>query len=427
MADAPVTRTTPRGAPWWRPVLAHAGTVVAVVVALFFGMGDAAFAGGVQGVSGVRLVLAVLGMVAAVGAAVALVWRRQHAVAICLAAAGVAVVLPVSGCAALLALPWVLASARTRTAVGCTAATGAAVGASLARDWSREGADVMWSVVDEATGRRSYLPAGGYVAFGVVALGLAVAAGLVRRSGAAARAAREVAADEARRSAQLRTQADHLRSELTRQDERELIAREMHDTVAHHLSLVSLHAAALEVTADDPGTDVPEAARSMRSSAHRALEEMRSLITTLRTAGETLAEQYAGPAPRLADLPVLLDDARGAGVDIGATVFVDGGDAAPPALTRAVYRVVQESLTNAMKHAPGARVHVDLRARPGAGVDVVVRNRLAADGGGSSVPSAGAGLVGMSERAQALGGSLTAGVERDEYVVRAHLPWVLGA
>ncbi|MBO9556929.1 MAG: hypothetical protein J7523_20360, partial [Cellulomonas sp.] len=134
-------------------------------------------------------------------------------------------------CAALLALPWVLASERTRTAVVCTVATGAAVVASLARDWARDGADVMWSVVDEATGRRSYLPAGGYVAFGVVALGLAVAAGLVRRSGAAARAAREVAADEARRSAQLRTQADHLRTELTRQDERELIAREMHDTV----------------------------------------------------------------------------------------------------------------------------------------------------------------------------------------------------
>ena len=135
----------------------------------------------------------------------------------------------------------------------------------------------------------------------------------------------------------------------------------------------------------------------------------------------------AGPAPRLADLPVLLDDARGAGVDIGATVFVDGGDTAPPALTRAVYRVVQEALTNAMKHAPGARVHVDLRARPGGGVDVTVRNALAPADAGGAPPSAGAGLVGMSERAQALGGRLTARVERDEYVVRAHLPWAVGA
>jgi len=158
----------------------------------------------------------------------------------------------------------------------------------------------------------------------------------------------------------------------------------------------------------------------MRSSAHRALDEMRTLISSLRTVGGDSAERYGGPAPRLADLVALLDEARHAGVDIGATVFVDGGDDAPPALTRGVYRVVQESLTNAMKHAPGARVDVDLRARPGDGVDVVVSNPLVAD---VSATAGGAGLVGMGERAAALGGRFDAGPDDGRFVVRVHLPW----
>ena len=157
---------------------------------------------------------------------------------------------------------------------------------------------------------------------------------------------------------------------LFRSDERELIAREMHDTVAHNLSVMSLQASALEVTTDDP--DVADAARTMRSSAHRALDEMRALITSLREG----SEQYTGSAPALGDLAALLDDARSSGVDLAATVFVSDADSAPPALTRAVYRVVQEALTNVMKHAPGARADVDVRARPGDGVDLTDRKSV---------------------------------------------------
>ena len=409
-----------RAAPWWRRWADTLGTAAAVLTAGFMGLTDMAF--GVPSgpdVAPVYVLLALLLILLAVAAGVALIWRRRHPVPVCLGTAAVAILMPVGALAPLIALPWVLATATRRTAGWCTAATGAAVAAVLTRDWRREGDAVLWAA-DTAGGERSYLTGAGYVAFGAAVLAVAVVAGLVRRFGTAARTARRAADESERQAATLRTQAADLRTELTRQEERELIAREMHDTVAHQLSLVSLHAAALEVAADDPGTDVPEAARSMRSSAHRALDEMRTLISSLRTVGGDSAERYGGPAPRLADLVALLDEARHAGVDIGATVFVDGGDDAPPALTRGVYRVVQESLTNAMKHAPGARVDVDLRARPGDGVDVVVSNPLVAD---VSATAGGAGLVGMGERAAALGGRFDAGPDDGRFVVRVHLPW----
>ena len=404
---------------WWRRWADTPITAMSVIAAGFFGMSEVAFAiPAGPDASPVFALLGLLLMLVAGGTGAALVWRRRFAVPVCVGTAAAGAVLPVGARASLIALPWVLATAGRRTAAWCTAAVGAAVTAAMVRDWAREGDAVMWATKDPE-GVRTYLTGPGYVAMGVLALGVSVSVGLVRRFVTAAGTARRAAEESELRAAELRTQTDRLRTELTRQEERELIAREMHDTVAHHLSLVSLHAAALEVSADDPATDVPESARSMRFSAHRALEEMRTLIASLRTAGDDSAERYAGPAPRLVDLVALIDQARGAGADIGATVFVDGGDDAPPALTRAVYRVAQESLTNAMKHAPGARVAVDLRARPGDGVDVTVTNDLVEVASGPG----GAGLVGMRERAEALGGQFEAGARDGRFEVRVHLPW----
>lgn len=418
--SAPTLAHPPAAVPVWRVWLGWLGTVVAVAASLFWSLIDTAFAS--HGGNATVVLRGMVAMLAGLGIAVLLIWRRSLAVVVCLTSAATSVLLPIGAFATLLSLTWVYASARIRTVIACTAAAGVALGVTLGRDFAREGADVMWAATDATTGERSYLTGTGYVVMGLVVLVVAVAVGLARRFQSDAGRARAAAAREARQAAALRSQADDLRTEVSRQDERELIAREMHDTVAHHLSLVSLHASALEVTADDPATDVPEAARSMRTTAHRALEEMRTLITSLRTAGDTLAEQYEGPAQRLGDLPDLVDRARDAGVDIGASVFVDQADDAPPALTRAVYRVVQESLTNTMKHAPGARVDVDVRARPGRGIDVVVRNALV-DAGGAPTPRGGAGIIGMRERALALGGTFAAGAEGRDFVVRVHLPW----
>lgn len=425
-----------------RRVLSVAGTVVAVATTWFSGMLGTAFSFPGD-VTGGEALMGMLGFALAIGVATVVVWRSRYPVAVCLVGVAAGVLTPLGAVAALLALPWVWARADARRIAWCTVATVVAVVVSLGRDVPR--AQPVFSLTAE-DGSVLRFPLAVYVVVGSLALAASVGAGLVRRTARRAATAQRTAAVETRRAETLRDQADslrvqadglraetdHLRTELTRQDERELIAREMHDTVAHHLSLVSLQASALEITTDDP--DAGEAARTMRSSARRALEEMRTLISSLRDG----SEGYSGVTPTLGDLARLLDDARGAGVDLLSTVFVTDADAAPPALTRAVYRVVQEALTNVTKHAPGARAEVDVRARPGDGVDVVVRNALPGSPYGTepgvaagapaatpapALPGAGAGILGMRERCDALGGTFSALVEGSQFVVRAHLPW----
>ena len=420
----PVPFAPPRGPrPPKRLVVGHGwrrvnGTVVAVTVAAFSASAAISFAALRYAPTSPAQGFVVLAWLVGMALAGALVWRARYPVAICIAASVSALLLPLDTFAALLALTWVIARSSTRTAWACGALTGVATGVALLRDALRDGEAVLFSLTDAETGATSYLLPVGYVLVGVLFVATAVATGLVRRyRGTATRAQAEV---------QVQAQvAQELRTELTRQDERDLIAREMHDTVAHHLSLVSLQAASLEVTSADPDVDVPQAARAMRSSAHQALEEMRALISTLRDSAARLgAEAYAGPAPTLADLPVLVASAREAGADVTASVFVTDGATAPPALTRAVYRMVQESLTNAVKHAPGARVEIEVRAAPGAGVLVRARNPMVPVAPRDTPPAgSGAGLVGMRERAESLGGTFEAGVLEGWFLVQAHLPW----
>ncbi len=384
--------------------------------------------------SGARLGLVVLAWVGGLGACVLLVLRRRYPVLVTVTAGLAALVLPIDSLAVLVALPWVIARRPARTGWWCGALAAAGTGVALLRDAMRGPEDALFSLVDQATGDSQMLPPAGYVVFGLLFLTVSAGWGLVRRSREAAARAAQGQHQQAQVARELRAE---LSTELTRQDERDLIARELHDTVAHHLSVVSLRASALEVTADVP--DVRDAARSMRSSAHEALEEMRDLIAVLRDAQVPITP---GPMPgrTLTDLPELLESAREGGADVTATVFVTDGGAAPATLTRAVYRVVQESLTNALKHAPGARVELDVRAAPGDGAHVRVRNRLAAPRAvppaGFPVPpqddspaatGSGTGLVGMRERAATLGGTVEAGPDGDWWVVTAHLPWPAAA
>lgn len=391
------------------------GTVGACLLSAFSSLVAVSFAGNAAGRAGESPLIPVLGMLAAVAVAVALIWRQRFSVQVCLGTALLALVLPLDAFAPLLALTWVIARRPRSEALGCGAAAAVATAVSLWRDAARPTTDQIFSST-AADGSSTYMTTGGYVALGVLLLAVAVAAGLARRYAERARAATGAAADSARAVVELRT-------ELSRQEERDLVAREMHDSVAHGLSLVSLQASALEATAGNPGTDVPAAARSIRDSAHRALEEMRVLVASLRDAS-TAAEP--GPAPALAELPGLIDEARASGAAVSATLFVADQHQAPAVLTRAVYRIVQESLTNALKHAPGAPVEVDVRAGSGSGVDVVVRNRIAPAHTlrpVPPVPGAGAGLRGMAERVQALDGTFAAGRADGWFVVRAHLPW----
>ncbi|EYR63641.1 histidine kinase [Actinotalea ferrariae CF5-4] len=343
--------------------------------------------------------------------------RRRRPVLVCVVAAVSALVVPLDAVAALIALPWVVARRPVRTAAWCTALTAAATTAALARDHLRP----LEATVLSVSGPPGTAPTApsllGYLLIAVLCLAVAIGAGLLRRSFEAERAA----LGQQQRTAQV---AAELRSEMSRQEERELIAREVHDTVARALSLVSLQASALEASRPGDG-EVAEAARSIRGSTRTALEEMRDLVGTLRRPGQSnnpLGWDLGG-AHSLADLAGLVQSTRQAGVDVRARVFVSDGGAAPPALTRAVYRIVQESMTNALRHAPGAPVEVDVTAAPGGGVELRVANLVPGSAGSVAADGGGAGLLGMRERAERLGGAFDAGVRDGWFVVSARLPW----
>jgi signal transduction histidine kinase len=213
-----------------------------------------------------------------------------------------------------------------------------------------------------------------------------------------------------------------LRVEQARQLERTRIAREMHDVLAHRLSLLSMHAGALEFRPDAPPAEIARAAGVIRSSARAALEDLRQVIGLLRDTADGAGSDR--PQPTLADLPALVDENRQAGLRIREEYQVPELAAAPEVTGRTAYRVVQEGLTNVRKHAPGAAVSV--RVRAGAdGLDVEMINPPSVgEGRDETLPSAGTGLIGLRERVGLAGGVLEHGwTAAGEFRLHAHLPW----
>jgi signal transduction histidine kinase len=211
-----------------------------------------------------------------------------------------------------------------------------------------------------------------------------------------------------------------------RQSERARIAREMHDALAHRISLLSMHAGALEFRPDASPADVSRAAGVIRASAHEALEDLREVIGVLRhteVAGAPPAPER--PQPTLCDVPALLDESRAAGMRVDGGVTVDRAQDVPRSLGRNAYRVVQEGLTNVRKHAAGTRAHVTVAGGPEQGLTVEVRN--AAPVGADAhppIPGAGTGIVGLAERTTLAGGRLEHGhTAEGGFVLRAWMPW----
>jgi len=224
-----------------------------------------------------------------------------------------------------------------------------------------------------------------------------------------------------------------LRVGQARQLERTRIAREMHDVLAHRMSLLSLHAGALEFRPDAPRDEIARAAGVIRVTAHQALQELREVIGVLRAEPPTTGVVDTGPGPgdrpaeppqpTLADLPALVDESRQAGARVSLVSRIDHAQALPAGLGRAAYRIVQEGLTNARKHAPGAAASVAVTGRPGDGLTVEVVNRRPV-APAAAIPGAGTGLVGLAERASLAGGRLTHGpTESGDYRLAAWLPW----
>ncbi|GAA0555278.1 histidine kinase [Paractinoplanes ferrugineus] len=234
-------------------------------------------------------------------------------------------------------------------------------------------------------------------------------------------------------------EGQRLRVEQARHAEREQLAREMHDVLAHRISLLAVHAGALSVSRD-ASAEEKQAAGVIRQCAHDALEDLRSLLGMLR--GPVVDR----PLPTLGDVPALVERSREAGADVSLSLTGGDDDAddmsdeieVPDQIGRHAYRIVQEALTNALKHAPGAPVRVRLDVRHMQGLSVQVINDLGWHrqpaqwpervGAGPEmvpgIPGAGAGLVGLRERVQLVGGRFEHGpTPEGEFDVKAWLPW----
>ncbi len=216
-----------------------------------------------------------------------------------------------------------------------------------------------------------------------------------------------------------------LHEDRARMAERTRIAREMHDVLAHRITLLALHAGGLEVRPDLPPAKVRETAELMRLTARQALEELRGVIGVLREEAGQGSLPPAAPQPTLSDIRRLVAETRLAGARIEFEMSVDHADAVPGAAGRDAYRIVQEALTNAGKHASGSTAWVRITGGPDGGLHVRVRNRKSLRATADpALPGAGAGLLGLQERVALAGGTLVHGPdESGDFVVDAELQW----
>lgn len=204
-----------------------------------------------------------------------------------------------------------------------------------------------------------------------------------------------------------------------RRMERVRLAREMHDVLAHRMSLLSVYAGALEFRPGAPEEEIARAAGIIRSGVHQMLVDLREVIGLLREDDVVDPDESARPA--LARLAGLVDEARTAGTRVHLDLRVTEPDVVPALVAGTAYRIVQEGLTNARKHAPGMPVTVTVDGAAGRGLAVQVRQPLAM--GDAGIPGSGVGLTGLAERATLAGGVLEHGPRDGEFVLCAQLPW----
>lgn len=200
-----------------------------------------------------------------------------------------------------------------------------------------------------------------------------------------------------------------------REAERTRIAGEMHDSLSHRLALISLHAGALEYRADLDPAVAREAAGVIRAAAETAVEELHEVLAVLRP-----PEAGTAPAPTLADVRTLADTVRATGHPVDLTLDVGPGEPGT-ATTGHLYRVLQESFTNAVKHAPGLPITATIAGGPAGGISVSVRNPVPL--APVDAPGSRMGLAGLTERMALIGGRFQARVVSGEFLVEAWLPW----
>jgi signal transduction histidine kinase len=210
-----------------------------------------------------------------------------------------------------------------------------------------------------------------------------------------------------------------LRMSQARGNERSRIAREMHDVLAHRISQISMQAGALGFRGDLDADELRANATVIRDLANEALTDLRGVLGVLRDPGT--GELSHAPQPTWADLPSLVDHAREAGLHVELTDRLPRDAPVPDVVGRTLYRIVQEGITNAGKHAPGAVVRIEVTGSPEEGVDIVLRNPLGF--GPTRTPGSGLGLIGLTERAELRGGRLEGGREGQQFVLHGWIPW----
>lgn len=337
-----------------------------------------------------------------------LVWvRRRHPLAMGFLAVGLSTISEAAGGAAAIGLLTVAVHCQPRRTVQVAVLsvfTGATCGAIYTRSHFDYGTFAFWLV------------------FTIAAVGF----------GSFVRARRELLLS-LRERAQRAEDEQHLRVREAQLAERARIAREMHDVLAHRISLLSVHAGALEFNPHASPEEIARAAGVIRVSARAAQEELREVIGVLRAGTEL--EDVQPPQPTIVDLPTLVAESRAAGMDVSFKDALE--DRSPsPILGRTVYRVVQEALTNARKHAPGQVVTITLGGNRASGVSVEAVNRPwvgqadAAPAGSGGDPDgqghigSGTGLIGLTERVHLIGGQLVSKqLPGGGFRLRVTLPW----
>jgi signal transduction histidine kinase len=286
------------------------------------------------------------------------------------------------------------------------------------------------------------------VAAAVIGVGVSLGVGVLLRRTKRMRAVESIAERETLRN-------ESLSAELARQSEREMLARELHDTLSHRLSVISLHSGALEVGA---GTDpeVASTASALRQEARASLEDLRHLVGGVRDGKLHDPNPHRSPsAPpshaSLRSVPALIASVQSTGLVVRPSIMLQDVDACPAGLDRAIYRIVQEALTNAMKHAPASPVTVELTFSVADGTRISVRNPLSAPPNPNQSPwgpppgaqsqwgppvgaplpeptahlastGSGAGLTGIRERVDLFGGEASIGTRDGEFRVDVTFP-----
>jgi signal transduction histidine kinase len=213
-----------------------------------------------------------------------------------------------------------------------------------------------------------------------------------------------------------------LRFSQGRANERARIAREMHDVLAHRITLVTMHAGALAYRTDLTPEQTRTTAELIQTKSHEALTDLRQVLGVLREGDGGAAEPGERPQPTFSDLGALIGEAEESGMRVRYEDRVSPADVVPDAIGRTAYRIVQEGLTNARKHAPGAAVTVTVSGAVHDGLGIRIRNPVRTLGV-PGPPGSGLGLVGLAERAKLAGGRLETSQDSDSFELHGWLPW----